>query len=372
MTVELIGLFGTRFESEIHPGEGPAIDSEYIVRLGQAYEGAGYDRVLVGWSSSAAESSQVSAYLGAHTEKLGFLIAHRPGFVYPTVASRLLATLDQLSGGRVALHTITGASDAEQRRDGDWLPKAERYGRTGEFLQILKLAWTSDEPFDFDGKYFQLRDYLSPIKPLQKPRIPLSFAGASDEAFRVGAAEADLVMMYGLPIPEITAMVARLHKSAAEVGRAVPPRFGVSVRPILGPTEDAAWERAYQVQERLGSNSDSGVGSLRISDGQVSQARQNTIKLAESRGAGREGGPLWLKLAAHPGQVGNSAPLVGTPETVADFLMEYVKLGASTLIMYGYDPIDDAVDFGRELIPRLRESIAEHERNTAAEAVAGR
>lgn len=53
-------------------------------------------------------------------------IADRPGFTAPTLAARQLATLHQLSKGRVAVRIITGGNDAELAQDGDHLTKDER------------------------------------------------------------------------------------------------------------------------------------------------------------------------------------------------------------------------------------------------------
>jgi alkanesulfonate monooxygenase SsuD/methylene tetrahydromethanopterin reductase-like flavin-dependent oxidoreductase (luciferase family) len=50
----------------------------------------------------------------ARTQRLGVLLAHRPGFVAPTYAARKFATLDAFHPGRVALHVITGGDDAER------------------------------------------------------------------------------------------------------------------------------------------------------------------------------------------------------------------------------------------------------------------
>jgi alkanesulfonate monooxygenase len=110
------------------------------------------DRVLVGYSSAQPDGTQVAAYAAAHTDRLGFLVAHRPGFVAPTLAARTFATLDQFAGGRIGVHIITGGSDGEQRRDGDHLAKDERYDRTDEYLDILKQAWTAAAPFDYQGR----------------------------------------------------------------------------------------------------------------------------------------------------------------------------------------------------------------------------
>ena len=72
------------------------------------------------------------------TQRLGFLLAHRPGFVAPTLAARKLATLDQLTGGRLAVHMISGGNDADQARDGDFVDHSGRYRRTEEYIEIRK------------------------------------------------------------------------------------------------------------------------------------------------------------------------------------------------------------------------------------------
>ena len=92
------------------------------------------------------------------TERLGVMLAHRPGFVAPTLAARTLATIDQLSRGRASVHIISGADDVEQRRDGDFLDKSERYARSDEYVGLLRLLWTSDAPFDHEPASRVARD----------------------------------------------------------------------------------------------------------------------------------------------------------------------------------------------------------------------
>ncbi len=147
MPVEFIGMIHTNDGSESRPQTTPQLDPDFTRRHAQAHEDAGFDRVLIGYGSFWPEGTQVAAHVAAHTQRLGLLIAHRPGFVFPTLAARQFATLDQFSGGRVAVHVITGGNDAEQRRDGDYLAKDERYARTDEYLEILRQAWTQAEPF---------------------------------------------------------------------------------------------------------------------------------------------------------------------------------------------------------------------------------
>ena len=117
----------------------------------------------------------MAQYAAHHTERLGFLIAHRPGFVAPTLAARKIATFDHLTEGRIAIHIIAGASDAEQEGDGDFAPKEERYRRAAEYIEVMKLAWTAPKRFDFSGDFYKVRGAKSDIQPFQK-RSALFFA----------------------------------------------------------------------------------------------------------------------------------------------------------------------------------------------------
>jgi alkanesulfonate monooxygenase len=62
--------------------------------------------------------------------------------------ARKIATFDHLTGGRLAVYIITGKTDEEQRGDGDFSPKAERYRRATEYLELMKLTRSSARPFD--------------------------------------------------------------------------------------------------------------------------------------------------------------------------------------------------------------------------------
>ena len=248
--VEILGMIGTRDASESRPGSGPAIDPVYTRRFARAHEEAGFDRILIGYGSSWPEGTQVAAHVAAHTERLGLLVAHRPGFVAPTLASRVFATLDQFSGGRVAVHTITGGHDAEQRRDGDYLDHDERYDRTDEYLTILRRAWTSSEPFDFEGRHYRFEGYAPGVLPYGDRHLPLFFGGSSEAAYRVGGKHADTFMLWGEPLAETAEQIASVKAAAEAAGRPA-PRISVSFRPIIAPTEELAWERAHGILDRI-------------------------------------------------------------------------------------------------------------------------
>ena len=359
MPVEFIGMISTRDESEIRHSAGPPVDRGYVRRFARAHEDAGFDRVLIGYSSSLPDGTQVAAYAAAHTERLGFLVAHRPGFVAPTLAARTFATLDQFATGRIGVHIITGGSDAEQRRDGDYLSKDQRYDRTDEYLDILKLAWTAEAPFGYQGRYYELEDFYADVRSPQQPRIPLYFGGSSDAAYRVGGKHADVFALWGEPLAETAGQIASVRAAAEAAGRADPPRISVSFRPILGPTEELAWERAHRILEITTANAGAYRSSWRtVLGGQQPENRGSQRLLAAAARGELHDRALWMPLAAATGAAGNSTALVGTPETVAQALLDYVDIGVTTLLIRGYDPYDDAIDYGRHLLPLVRAEVA--------------
>ncbi len=151
MPVEFIGMIGTKDESEIRLSAGPVIDPDYVRRFVRAHEDAGFDRVLIGYAPRSRTAPRSRPTRPRTPSGSASWSRTGPGFVAPTLAARQFATLDQFTDGRIAVHIITGGHDAEQRRDGDYLSKDERYARTDEYLDIVKLAWTSDRPFSYHG-----------------------------------------------------------------------------------------------------------------------------------------------------------------------------------------------------------------------------
>jgi alkanesulfonate monooxygenase len=66
---------------------------------------------------------------------------------------------------------------------------------------------------------------------------------------------------------------------------------------------------------------------------------------------------LWMKVANLTGAAGNSTALVGTPAQVAEAMLRYYDLGCTTLLLKGFDPVPDALEFGKELLPMVREGV---------------
>ena len=362
--IEVIGMIGVNRERDssrgvtvslfgggINPAdEIPAgVDADYIAEFSQTHEQSGFDKVLIGYSSATADGFAVAGYAASRTESLGYLIAHRAGFMAPTLAARHAATLDQLSGGRIALHVISGGSDEEQRRDGDWLDHDSRYRRTGEWMEIIRRMWTEYAPFDYKGEFYHLEQAHSQVRTKQRPHVPLYFGGASDVAMEVGARHADVYALWGEPVDSIKGQIAAIRSRAARYDRDI--RFSLSVRPILGDTEGEAWERARGILERVRGSVGESVGPNRPARLQSVGSRRLLDLAAQGEIHDQR---LWMPIAAATGAAGSTTALVGTAVQVAESLMAYYDAGCSTVLIRGFDPLQDTVDYGRELIPILR------------------
>jgi alkanesulfonate monooxygenase len=357
MGVKFIGYIGFNNNSEIHPDHGRQIDRQYVEAAAKAQELGGFDRVLIPFGSSSPESQIVAAHAAALTSKLGFLIAHRPGFTQPTLAARQLATLDALSNGRIAVHIITGGADEEMARDGDTSTKVERYARTDEYLTVLRQEWTAEKPFDHSGRFYNVRQGYSAVKPIN---LPVFFGGASAEALDVAGRHADVYAYWGETQAQTRELLAQVRASAARYGRK--PGFSMSLRPIIAGTEEAAWKRAQEVVER--------VRSIREAKGIATSVHAPTNvgsqRLLQTAAQGyRTDKRLWTGLAAVGGAQGNSTGLVGTPEQVADALLDYYDLGIDHFLIRGFDPLEDAIGYGRDLLPLVHELVAKRDATRA-------
>ena len=358
MSIEFIGFIGSQPGSEIHPPSGPALDRAYVETLAKAHDEGGFDRALIAFHSNSPESILIASHAASVTPRLGFMIAHRPGFTAPTVAARQFATLDQFTGGRIAVHIITGAADEELARDGDHLTKDERYARTNEYLDIVRLEWTSDKPFDYQGKYYQVTGAFGAVKPHQKPYLPIYFGGSSDAAIPVAGKHADIYALWGETQAQVSETVSRVRAAAAKWGRS--PRFSLSLRPVLASTEAGAWKRAKDIEDRTRELRE--AAGLKTSGHAPVNAGAQRLLAAAALG-NRVDKRLWTGVSALTGAAGNSTGLVGTPEQVADALLDYYDLGVSTFLIRGFDPLEDAVAYGRDLLPLVRERVALRDAN---------
>lgn len=365
MSVEFIGFVGNHNASETIPHTGPVIDKAHIRAVAAAHENGGFDRVLLAFHSVSPDSLFVGQYVAHHTKRLKLMLAHRPGFTAPTVAARQLATLDHLTDGRVSVHIITGGNDRELAQDGDFLTKDERYARSDEFLDILRAEWTSDQPYDYEGRHYRLKGAFAEVKPQGPEGIPVFFGGSSDAAIEVAGKHADTYALWGETLAQVGETISRVRASAARHGRN--PRFSLSLRPILGRTEEEAWAKAGRILERAKELQAEKAGRPQIHVTSTTEpANEGSRRLLAAAAQGsRLDKRLWTDIARLTGAAGNSTSLVGTPDQVAEAMLDYHRIGVGTFLIRGFDPLPDAIEYGRDLLPRVRALVAAEEAEPA-------
>jgi alkanesulfonate monooxygenase len=268
--------------------------------------------------------------------------------------------LDHCSRGRAAVHIITGGNDVELAQDGDHSTKDERYARTSEYLDILRQEWTAETPFDYAGKYYQVERGFGDLKPYSPAGIPVYFGGASEAAIPVAGKHADVYALWGETYDQVRSLVARIRAAAAPFGRQ--PRFSLSLRPVLAEMEEQAWAKADAILEQAKAlKASGGNGRSPNNARQIQQepANEGSRRLLAAAAQGsRLDKRLWTGIAALTGAQGNSTGLVGTPDQVAEAMLDYYDLGITTFLVRGFDPLVDAIQYGRELLPRVRALVA--------------
>lgn len=350
--LQFIGFTSHRAGSETRAPSGPVLDPGYVVRMAQLHEQAGFDRVLVAWHSNAPDPLALAQLAAAHTTRLGFMVAHRPGFIAPTVAARQFATFDQLSGGRAAVHIITGGGPADQQADGDFLDHDQRYARTDEYVGLLKRVWTEDRPFDHEGPHYRVKGAYSAIRPVQQPHLPVFFGGSSEPAIRFAGRHADTYAFWGETLDQARETIGRVRRAVAEAGRAPGSiRFSLSFRPVLAATEEAAWARAARILEQVRALNG---GRSSAADNSKPESVGSARLLEAAKGGRVRDTRLWTEVAAAVGAGANTTALVGTAEQVAESLQAYRVLGVDTFLIRGFDPEEDAAEYGRSLLPAVR------------------
>jgi alkanesulfonate monooxygenase len=368
MVAEFISVTFANKSNELDPIPDLPADAAFVERYARALDDYGFNYTLIPYSSASFDPFTIGATILAHTKKIKIIVALRPNTVYPTVAAKSLATLDQLSGGRVVVHFIAGGSDEEQAREGDFLNKEERYERQEEYIRILRLAWTSTEAFDFEGKYYQFKNFRSSVRPTNG-LIPISLGGSSDAAYRIGGSLCDIFGLWGEPLAETKQQIDRIYAEAAKAGRTDRPRIWVTFRPIVAETDELAWAKANRILVKLNENREKGLSRSPLNAARPANVGSQRLLEIASRGDVQDRA-LWYPTVTATNASGASTALVGSPQTVADSILDYIDLGCDLISIRGYDNYNDAVDYGRYVLPLVREGIHQREekKNKAAAA----
>src|SRR4051812_38367459 len=151
----------------------------YLGQIARSAEQLGFEAALTPTGAWCEDAWVSTAMLSQVSERLKFLVAFRPGLTAPYLAAQMAGSFQNLTGGRLLLNVVTGGESHEQGMFGDFLDKAARYERCGEFLEIVRRLWTG-ETVDFEGTHYRVEDAV--LAQLPAPRPEIYFGGSSPAA----------------------------------------------------------------------------------------------------------------------------------------------------------------------------------------------
>jgi alkanesulfonate monooxygenase SsuD/methylene tetrahydromethanopterin reductase-like flavin-dependent oxidoreductase (luciferase family) len=184
-------------------------------------------------NGAALEAWTLLAALAAQTSRLrlGVIVTSnriRP----PAVLAKMAATVDVIAGGRLVFGIGAGGSALSDPAYRDMVHReydaygidvvapGEALAALAEACTIMKRLWTEEQPFDFDGRCYQLKGAICEPKPAQRPRPPIMIgAGGERSALRIVAQHADMWASPTWTAAEFRHKSAVLDDHCAAIGR---------------------------------------------------------------------------------------------------------------------------------------------------------
>jgi alkanesulfonate monooxygenase len=270
------------------------LDRAALTDLAAAAELAGIDRLLLADPDGKQDVATLASYIFHATSALGLEVELRAGVVAPEIAARQVATLDQLSGGRLRVRVTPPAAGS--------LSHEQSLARLDEYVVLLKRLWSNDGPIDHEGRFHRLKAAFSAVKPFNGVSVPLALAGSSDTALHAAARHAEIFVLPGPGKDDARLTIERVRAAAQSYGmRSI--RFALPVRVCSGDAAAAAMGgaadgvlsgSAAKIGSILGSYSQIGVADFIVSGLRTVRevsAFGRTVAAPQRRSLGDQDGP---------------------------------------------------------------------------------
>src|SRR3954447_18688963 len=367
-----LGLFGLNVDSAcaITTIDGvfrPTWDN--VKRLTRMADGAGFEALVpvarwrgfggvTNFNGSCFETFTWAAGVGGATDYAAvFATSHVPT-LHPIVAAKQATTIDHIAGGRFALNVVCGWFTPELEMFGAPIMEHEtRYEYATEWLEIVKRLWTAEEPFDYDGRFFQIKRGTQHPKPIQQPFPAVMNAGSSGTGRRFAAKYADMVFTsLGRDGSDLKAEVDDYRRMAwDDFGREVQIWGHWNV--ICRPTEREAHDYLrYYVYEK--GDWEAASNLVAINQMQAGGGRWDN-RTAEEREA--------IKARYIAGWGGST--LAGTPEMIVDGLTALANAGIDGVVLSWVDYEAELQQFAANVLPLVEQAGLRKPRATPSAAV---
>ncbi len=361
MTVEFISAINVRQGDELNPrGRARPLDPDYLRRYARTLEDAGFDYTLVPYGSAGADSFVVATAVAAVTER-----SSRSSPCGPTRSSRRSrrSSSPPSTSSRTAARSCTSspaAATPSRHARATSSNKDERYDRSEEWIEIVRRSWTEQAPFSHDGTYYRFDDFGPGFRPYSPdPDLGRRIVGCGVPRRR--SARRHLRPVGRAPRRHARPDRPRRAESAVAAGRTDTPRIWVTFRPIVAETDELAWEKAHRQIAKV-AETYANAGLVPVPQGKGAPQNVGSQRLLDAAARGEvHDRALWTKPADVTNASGASTALVGSYETVAAAILDYVDLGADLISIRGYDNLNDAIDYGRYVLPLVRQELAHRE-----------
>jgi len=303
---------------------------------------AGYDNVLLpSGYALGIDSTAFAAAIATHTEHINLLLAVRMGEMWIPQLARQLATIDQMSGGRLTINIISSDIPGEE------LASAPRYQRTREWMAALRTLLNGAR-LDMDGEFVRLHVDPPRVGTVAGACPPMYFGGFSDAAKDVAAAEADVFLTWPDTVASVADTVAEMSERADRYRRRL--AYGLRVHVIVRESEAEAKEAAQRLVSKLDDEQGARIRGRSLDAASVGVARQAELRESASDDGFVEEA-LWTGVGR--ARSGAGAAIVGNPDQVLAKLRAYESVGISAFILSGYPHQAECELFARHVLPHL-------------------
>ena len=210
------------FGIQVEPQFGFSYDE--IVAIAREAEDAGFaslwlsDHLFLNEqavSYSCFETWTVLAALARETKRIRLgTMATCQSYRNPALLAKIVAGVDQMSGGRIEFGIGAGWKDIEYRAYGYDFPSPRvRVEQLVDTIEICLRMWRDDKA-TYRGKHYSIVDALCAPKPAQRPHPRLWVTGQRPRIMRIAATYGDAINVSGFPTPERYADAMRLLEVA--------------------------------------------------------------------------------------------------------------------------------------------------------------
>ncbi|HLI20799.1 MAG TPA: LLM class flavin-dependent oxidoreductase [Stellaceae bacterium] len=324
-----------------------------VVRMADIADRAGFEAIVpvarwrgfggkTDFNGASFETYTWAAGLAAITKTPAIFSTSHVPTIHPVVAAKQATTIDHISGGRFGLNIVCGWFKPELRMFGAPIMEHDTaYEYAAEWVEVLKLLWTREDEFDYEGRYFKVEKGYHRPKPIQKPFPLLMNAGFSPMAreFVLKYCDVAFTGFQGAGTDAVKKQLAayrdRAHK---EYGRSLSIWAGAAV--IIGDTEAEAKARYEEAVNEKGDWE--AVDSVFRIMGMV------------GRHQGKSEAELLALKRLYIGGYG-ADPMIGTAEMIADKLEQKSKAGIDGVLVTCPAYESDLRRFVREVVPLLEQ-----------------